>query len=356
MISISWSSSLCHCFSDLVEVVEIFSHQRLYEIHQQFSIFSRQCHWFIQNEQERQYEAAQARWKAQMKQAVTQAFRVCFKASEQQQQVENQARIAKEQQRAEQARLAKEAEETRLEKERLEAFACRRCPAKFPSNTKLHEHIRNHHAKKPKAALPTPSNPPTSSTLPALSTPSAAPSMSSQISSTPPATPPSTPKRTYLTMDDLFAMFTGRPKPIGLLHRPRNPFPPYNWRISKPSTPQTRIIFYFLPVTSKKSKDRNKLASNRQSSFAAEKLIDVGRIGPKRAPAVSSTSSWISRNQRHSAWTFPTYPSSRNTIPIGTRAGKPWDNYGTTRASSFSKKYGQIVTIWSEIEVKSIDL
>ena len=273
-----------------------------------------------------------------------------------QQEAANQARLA-EQRKAEQARLAKqrqEQEEARLEKERLEAFACRRCPAKFPSNTKLHEHLRNHHAKKPKeAALPTPSTPPTSPTLPASVTPFAAPSMPPQMPLTPPsppsitlpATPPSTPKRTYLTMDDLFAMFTGRPKPIGLLHRPRNPFPPYNWRISKPSTPQTRITSYFLPVTSKKSKDRNKLAPNRQSSSAAGKLIGVGRIGPKRAPAVSSTSSWISRNQRHSAWTFPTYPPSRNTIPIGTRAGKPWDNYGTTRASSFSKKYGQVVTI-----------
>ena len=290
-------------------MAETFSHQRLYEIHQQSSIFSRQCHWFIQNEQERQYEAAQARWKAQMEQAVTQVFRACFKVPEQQQQAENQARIAKEQQRAEQARLAKEAEETRLEKERLEAFACRRCPAKFPSNTKLHEHIRNHHAKKPKAAaLPTPSTPPTPPTLPAKPIPFAAPSMPPQMPLTPPLTPPTilpakplaTPKKAYLTMDDLFAMFTEKAMPLGLIHHQGNKLPPYHWQPNNraPSTSQTRITSYFLPMSPKTSR---KLDSNRQSSSAAAKLIGVGRFDLKRAFPPVSISSWISQNQRHSA-------------------------------------------------------
>ena len=34
------------------------------------------------------------------------------------------------------------------QKLRNEAFACRKCPAKFPSNTQLHMHISEHHAKK----------------------------------------------------------------------------------------------------------------------------------------------------------------------------------------------------------------
>ena len=42
---------------------------------------------------------------------------------------------------------------------------------------------------------------------------------------------------------------------------------------------QTRIIFYFLPVTFKKSK---KLNSIKQSSFVAKKLIDVERFDLKR--------------------------------------------------------------------------
>lgn len=33
------------------------------------------------------------------------------------------------------------------QKARDEAFACRRCSAKFPTNTKLHERIVDHHAK-----------------------------------------------------------------------------------------------------------------------------------------------------------------------------------------------------------------
>ena len=302
MTSIPWSSSLCHCFSGLAEVAATFSHQHLYEIHQKSS-FSYRCQWFIQNEQERQFQAAQARWKAQMEQAVTQAFRACFKTPEQQQ-AEN---VAKEQQ-AEQARLAKEAEEARIKKERLEAFACRRCPAKFPSNTKLHEHIRNHHAKKPKTA-PTSSTPPTP---PALPIPFAASSMPPQMPPTPPltppafpATPPSTPKKAYLTMNDLFARFTGKPMPLGLLHRPRNPFSPLDRQPSHrtpPTSQQTRITAYFLPVTPKKN--RNKLDPNRQSSSAAGKLIGVGRFGPKRAFPPSSIPSWISRIRGHSPWTF----------------------------------------------------
>ena len=45
-------------------------------------------------------------------------------------------------------RIQQQAEEVRIAKERAEVFACRRCSVKFSSNTKLHQHIQNHHQKK----------------------------------------------------------------------------------------------------------------------------------------------------------------------------------------------------------------
>ena len=44
-------------------------------------------------------------------------------------------------------------EEVRIAKIKAKAFACRRCSAKYSNNTKLHEHVRNHHAKKSKSAI-----------------------------------------------------------------------------------------------------------------------------------------------------------------------------------------------------------
>ena len=44
-------------------------------------------------------------------------------------------------------------------------FECRRCPAKFPSNTKLHDHIRTKHSKKPRELAT--QSPPASSASPA---------------------------------------------------------------------------------------------------------------------------------------------------------------------------------------------
>lgn len=46
---------------------------------------------------------------------------------------------------------AKTEEENRIAKKLAEGYTCRRCSAKFLSNTKLHEHIRDRHAKKPKS-------------------------------------------------------------------------------------------------------------------------------------------------------------------------------------------------------------
>ena len=140
--------------------------------------------------------------------------------------------------------------------------------------------------------------------------------MSSQIFSISFAISFSTSKKIYLRMNDFFVMFTKRFKSIDLLHRSKNSFFSYNWRINKLSISQTRIIFYFLFVTSKKNKNRNKLISNKQLSFVVKKLIDVERIDLKRAFAIFSTFFWISRNQRHFVWIFFIYSFSKNIILI----------------------------------------
>ncbi|CAF9942722.1 MAG: hypothetical protein HETSPECPRED_007637, partial [Heterodermia speciosa] len=121
-----------------------------------------------------------------------------------------EARLAKE------ARLAEEkarqleqqqAEEARRAKEKAEAFACRRCPEKYPSNTKLHEHVRTKHAKKPKEPTPPapPASPPISmTTAVAPPTPVAIPS------------PPTTPKKPVS-----WAEIASRPKPTTPSRLPR---------------------------------------------------------------------------------------------------------------------------------------
>ena len=55
--------------------------------------------------------------------------------------------------RAEEVRLVKKqterlAKQVRIEKKRVEVFACKRCNAKFSNNTKLHQHVQDHHQKK----------------------------------------------------------------------------------------------------------------------------------------------------------------------------------------------------------------
>ena len=85
-------------------------------------------------------------------------------------------------------------EEARIAKKKAEAFACKRCPEKYSNNTKLHDHVREKHNKKPvKSTPPTPpfSLPPATITMAALPTPPASPP---PASSTPvsPVSPPHT--------------------------------------------------------------------------------------------------------------------------------------------------------------------
>lgn len=187
---------------------------------------------------------------------------------------EQQARLAAERQQALRAEEARKEHAQQAEAKALaEAFACRRCPAKFPSNTKLHEHIRNHHTKKPSAAAPippvTPSVTPVTSPklswaaiafIPATLKPSRLPIPISKapagptLASCAPPTPPQTPllqqrpvlqppAKAHLTIHDLFAMFDGKP--------PRKSMNTIQISPPSPSSRQTRITAYFKPATPK---------------------------------------------------------------------------------------------------------
>ncbi|CAF9940167.1 MAG: hypothetical protein HETSPECPRED_002187, partial [Heterodermia speciosa] len=153
--------------------------QELYEWHQRYD--KAKCTWFIRakkaqaDRMTRQYEQREAR---QLKE------------------------LAKQQRAIEEAAC--------LVKKQAEGYTCRRCKGKFESNTKLHEHVRTKHAKKPKGEPSPPSSPsPPSTTVELASPPSPPSSLPTSPSSSPsatsieppalpastsPATPPATPK------------------------------------------------------------------------------------------------------------------------------------------------------------------
>ena len=110
---ISWFSTLCRCFFNMSDIIESMPSQRLYEFHRRFFL---KCLWFVQsNEAQRQF-AVQTLQQQQHQQIIQ---------HQQQQHIEEVFRS-------------------------IEAFDCRHCFANFVSNTKLHQHIRNHHAKRSK--------------------------------------------------------------------------------------------------------------------------------------------------------------------------------------------------------------
>ena len=168
---------------------------------------------------------------------------------------------------------------------------CRRCNQTFDSNNKLHEHIREHHARKPVRSLnlraPTPGltyktiekpagiRPRAPLTLQKPPTPPATPR--SQISSSETAsrsvsssgwnlpiathkttpnpvetasingllTPPATPSpmlrkpasKPHLTVDDLFRMFRGNPRPFGLRQHHNRQTSPRSFGLRQPGRP-----------------------------------------------------------------------------------------------------------------------
>ncbi|KAI9708845.1 MAG: hypothetical protein M1812_007865 [Candelaria pacifica] len=112
-------------------------------------------------------------------------------------------------------------------------FACRRCPEQYTTNTKLHEHIRLRHAKKP--AIKQPNLPPT---------PPSSPPATLQLSKLPlscPATPPATPRtrKSALQQPNLPPSPPATPPPAGLAAAPprlRQSRSPHPGRTNLPTT------------------------------------------------------------------------------------------------------------------------
>ena len=232
-----------------------------------------QCPWVMWKHQHIAYQQQQ---KAKQQKELETQRRLDDERREQQRlerkKLLDEQEIARQQVKMEQQRLKENQEMERQlaeQKARDEAFACRRCPAKYPSNTKLHAHIAERHIKKApsSAAQLSPTEPP-ASTLPTATpatphTPPTPPTPPASISSatsklsyaavakttklalpTPPATPPATSKSTtpqtsyakiakssikatpirkactkpkvcnYMTMEDLFRKFAPHPTPL----------------------------------------------------------------------------------------------------------------------------------------------
>ena len=152
MISLSlWSLFLCHCFDiyDLAfDMIVFTSSERLYEIHRHTLKSCSRCEWFLQVQQARETQVEQTHQVAKQQHWHNVDVQVMkrYMQQEQEQKVE-QVRLIKQQQQIEQKLF----EEVRIAKVKAEAFACRRCFAKYFNNIKFHEHIRDHHAKRSKS-------------------------------------------------------------------------------------------------------------------------------------------------------------------------------------------------------------
>ena len=283
-----WSPSLCDCFASglMTDIAASKTPQRIYQIHQDHSLC---CKWYLQVERARDTHAKQAR-PADWDQAIQQCIQTVLQSMKQTsspKQAEQAQLIKKQEQddenlRAEQARLVQqqiekerqEAEEARIAKEqeeaRLTAFACRRCPAKYPSNTKLHEHIRDHHAKKPKPAV--------SSLTPSKSVVA--------LSPTSPPTPPE-------SITSLPASPKPAPQSKALPTPPSTPSTPPHSITSSPSIPKRAISPKFSPTATKTS-----LLSGSAPEFV-----------PKRSESASPTP------PQNSAFMHPTTPCNLPSKP-----------------------------------------
>ncbi|KAG7004335.1 hypothetical protein G7Y79_00026g059190 [Physcia stellaris] len=259
----------------------VTSPRRLYEAHTESAP---QCPWSLRSRQTREenewrvYTAEAIRVSVENVQKQLQSMQqVSSSIKQQQEQKAEQARLLKEeqqkfeqvrslekQQEAEEARMAQEREEA--EKVNAEAFPCRGCRKKFASNTKLYEHVRKRHARKQKPAVSSiPSTPPATPPQSVTSSPKTSPlsgsapeyvpKRSESAPLTPPSTPqkpalvrPTTPSKTpsktpYLTIDDLFSMFDGKPMRAKLVGSQNSPVSP------GVSASQMRITSYFLPTS-----------------------------------------------------------------------------------------------------------
>ena len=151
MISLSfWFLFLCHCFDiyDFAFDMIVFTNsKRLYEIHRHTLKSCSRCQWFLQVQQIRETQIEQIHQVAKQQHwhNVDVQTMKRYMQQKQEQKIE-QARLIKQQQQIEQKLF----EKIRITKIKAEAFACKRCFAKYFNNIKFHEHIRDHHAKRSK--------------------------------------------------------------------------------------------------------------------------------------------------------------------------------------------------------------
>ena len=279
------------------------------------------------------YQAAKAEMAAQAKAKEEARIKSETEARQARMYAEQEARNA-ELKAKEKARLQAE------EAARLEAFACRRCSAKFASNTKLHEHVRDHHTKSP------PPTPPASPKLslsaitsiqiaPASPTPSpkAAPPPKPAPPLTPPATPPKTwaavaskpaPKPASKSAFSPTSPLTPPPTP------PSTPLQPHQKHVQKPLRPyltvhdlyrmfhvkqpphQTRITSFFKPMIKPVRKtQRNTLPT-----------IKTQALSPT-SPASLSRQTATFQLRKSTGWSFQRYVSD---LPLKMAPGKRFEN------------------------------
>ena len=136
----------CDCFTRYIFDIDIFivEFRKLYEFHQKHRS---NCSTIVRQRQRmKQIQQIQNQW--------NEFRRVLAKLiAKLKQQKQIRQRVIQKQQ-VEQIRIIKhQVEKIRIIKKIVETFSCRRCSAKFVNNTKLHQHIRDHHAKKPKAFM-----------------------------------------------------------------------------------------------------------------------------------------------------------------------------------------------------------
>ena len=142
-----------------------------------------------------------------------------------------------------------------------------------------------------------------------------------------------TPSRSYLTVDDLFRMFAGKPKPFGLQPSQNKPLSPRNFGKCSPRSSgpiQTRITSYFNAAASPASKSpkfeafgpahaRGNLPRQFSVSPSASPTSFPSRFSKvSHPPPVCRHCQGRSATRRASNWPMPSAPRvGNNGIPMG---------------------------------------
>ena len=179
-----------------------------------------------------------------------------------------------------------------IQKAKDEAFSCRRCPAKFPSNSKLHKHVAERHTKKSSipqalqsttepAPLPTPPAS-TPSTTPKLSYAAVAKSAKSTKASlpTPPASPH--PKISYATLAESTSKSTSPPVPSHI--KPKASTTPRNYMTMED------LFRRFSPTNTPTKAAKRKTARPKKSGCKSKTPVLIESATPRKvAPTKVAT-------------------------------------------------------------------